>query len=160
MDKVRFGRALGYGARHAAKSLMAAADAATSPEPARPSGTPGPGAAGRAASPGTPRAAAAVTPRATTQNAARVVNAGRKATKGVLAPVRKATSVVWLQVTGSFFALLAFGIGRGLWKVRDGYHATAFTGPWIEVWVLTAMTAVLVYFCLSNFVRAAIRDRQ
>jgi len=34
MDRVRFGRALGYGARHAAKSLMQAADAASSPNQA------------------------------------------------------------------------------------------------------------------------------
>ncbi len=78
----------------------------------------------------------------------------------MLAPVKKATSVVWLQVTGSFFALLAFGMGRGLWKLRAGYHAGPFTEPWFAVWVLTAMTAALVYFCVSNFVRAAIRDRQ
>src|SRR6202789_1885492 len=35
MDRVRFGRALGYGARHAAKTLMQAADAASTPSTAR-----------------------------------------------------------------------------------------------------------------------------
>src|ERR1700712_1064106 len=33
MDSVRFGKALGFGARQAAKALLTAADAATSPNP-------------------------------------------------------------------------------------------------------------------------------
>src|ERR1700723_2466178 len=42
MDRVRFGRALGYGARHAAKTLLQAADAASTPSPARPAGVAAP----------------------------------------------------------------------------------------------------------------------
>lgn len=165
MDKVRFGRALGYGARHAAKSLLAAADAATSPDPkagapggTRPAATQSQAAAQSQAAPrGEVQRPVART--AAPQRAAQVLSAGRKASKGVFAPVKQATSVVMLQVTGSFFGLLAFAMGRGLWKLKDGFRAPVFSQLWVEAWVVSAMTAVLVYFTISNFVRAAKRER-
>lgn len=174
MDRVRFGRALGYGARHAAKSLVQAVDAATSPSPAggKPGGVPGArpvtsaqpaaGAAGQGVGQGATHQSvgqSAARPAAKAQRAAQVMQAGRQASKGVLGPVKKATSVVMLQVTGSFFALLAFALGRGLWKMQGGFHAPAWSQSWLMAWVVAGLTAVLAYFCVSNFVRASRKDR-
>ncbi|SEG69637.1 hypothetical protein SAMN05421819_4367 [Bryocella elongata] len=159
MDRVRFGRALGYGARHAAKSLAAAVDAATTPSPS--------GSGQRPSTPSSPtvqppkpvasevRAAAA--PRAA--QAAQVLQAGKQASRSVLGPVKKATGVVMLQVSGSFFGLLAFGMGRGLWALRGNFRAPVFSNAWMGAWVVAALVVVLSYFCVSNFVRASRRER-
>jgi hypothetical protein len=154
MDKVRFGRALGYGARHAGKSLLDALDAATSPDPKGAGKPGGPVPAAVAA-----RAAAGAKP-SQARRAGQAVNAGRQASRSVLGPVKKATSVVWLQMTGSFFGLLAFGMGGNAWKLRANLRTEAFSRPWITFWIVAALAAGLAYFAVSNFVRARRRDRR
>jgi len=159
MDRVRFGRALGYGARHAAKSLAAAVDAATSP-------TPG-GSGQRAAAPAPPTvqppkpvaSAVRTAPPQRAAQVAQVMQAGKQASRSVLGPVKKATGVVMLQVSGSFFGLLAFGMGRGLWALRANLRGPVPSQAWAGAWVVAALVLVLSYFCVSNFVRASRKDR-
>jgi hypothetical protein len=152
MDRVRFGRALGYGARHAAKSLMKAADAATAPNPARPGEQPA-----RAPTPAARVAAGVVQTQktvATTKTQARALG------RSVWSPLATFSSVVWLQVTGVFFTLLALFLSQGLWKHRAlarqplGSHATGM------FYVQGAAFVVFAYFAISNFVRAHLRERR
>jgi hypothetical protein len=88
-----------------------------------------------------------------------VLQAGKHASRSVLGPVKKATGVVMLQVTGSFFGLLAFGMGRGLWALRANFRAPVLSSAWAGAWVIAALVVVLSYFCVSNFVRASRRER-
>ncbi|MGA7155886.1 MAG: hypothetical protein WBY53_03520 [Acidobacteriaceae bacterium] len=157
MDRVRFGRALGYGARHAAKTLMQAADAATTPGPARP-----------ASSAASAPQVQATRPTGRIQ-AARVVETGRTAVaatkhagklgKAVWAPLARFSGVVWLQVTGLFFALLAMAMFRGVWNDRAMMHR-AFVWDGAKFWGLAATFLVFAYFTVSNFVRAYLMDRR
>ena len=150
MDRVRFGRALGYGARHAAKTLMKAADAATTPSPTQP---------------GTSREPAARVDRvaekvAQTQRtvAATKQHAGRLG-RSVWTPLARFSSVVWLQVTGLLFALIAMFLAQGAWKERAAWRLPLGSHAATKFWLLALAFAAFAYFSVSNFVRAWLRDR-
>lgn len=146
MDRVRFGRALGYGARHAAKTLMKAADAAAAP-------------AATTAPAGTRARATETVVRARPTVAETKKHAGRLG-RSVWTPVARFSSVVWMQVTGLFFALLAMFLGQGAWKERAAWRLPMGSHAAEKFWVLVAACAVFSYFCVSNFVRAWLRERR
>lgn len=140
MDRVKFGRALGYGARHAAKTLSQAVDAASAPNPssrqvpaARPSSSP----------PVTRSLPDARTVRA----------AGRQAKSSLVTPVVRFSSVIWLQVTGVFFAMVAVTMGSAAWRARAGFHASGGS-PEVKAYAYLAVCALFSYFAISSFVRA------
>lgn len=146
MDRVKFGRALGYGARHAAKTLVKAADAAATPNPRAPATS-----ARRHDSP-----AAATAPRSARLPDAQTVRAaGRQAKSSLMAPVVRFSSVLWLQVTGVFFALIAFTMGAAAWRARAAVHAAANSHAQMKLFAYLAVCALFMYFTLSSFVRAA-----
>ena len=152
MDRVKFGRALGYGARHAAKTLAQAAEAASAPSPAR--STP----AAKASAP-TPEPADAQ-PQATTRRIPDVQtmkDAGRHAKSSLAAPVVRFSSVVGLQVSGLFFALVALIMGNAAWRERTGVHVAANSHATIIFYACIAVSALFTYFAVSSFVRAARR---
>jgi hypothetical protein len=148
MDRVKFGRALGYGARHAAKTLVQAAEAVSAPNPAvsKPSASyrpqsqqPRPNPEGRI-------------PDVTTVRAA-----GRQAKSSIVTPVVRFSSVVWLQVTGVFFALVAFTMGTAVWRARAAFHAASGSHAAVKLYAYMAVCALFTYFTISSFVRAARR---
>ncbi|MFP5232948.1 MAG: hypothetical protein ACLGQX_10025 [Acidobacteriota bacterium] len=149
MDRVRFGRALGYGARHAAKTLLQAADAARAPSPA-PS---------RAASPAQPPAAGPAPPPvrpSVTPSAREVKHLGRS----LWSPLARFSSVVWLQVTGLLFAMMALFLLQGVWQQRAALHLPPGSHPAERFYLLCAASLAFAYFSVSNFVRASRRDRR
>ena len=121
MDRVKFGRALGYGARHAAKTLVQAAEAASAPNPA-PSK---PGPPHQAAAP--PETPVFAGPRRL-PDVQTVKAAGKQAKSSLVTPVVRFSNVVWLQVTGVFFALVAFTMGAAAWKARAAVHGGELPG--------------------------------
>ena len=165
MDRVRFGRALGYGARHAAKSLMQAADAASSPnrsgsEQAAPNQAAS-GMSRPASRPATTKASPVVERLIETRRTvAQTQKHAGKLGRSVWTPVARFSSVLWLQVTGTFFTLLALFLSQGLWKQRGavrlplGSHAAAM------FYLQLAAFVVFTYFAISNFVRAFLRERR
>lgn len=158
MDRVRFGRALGYGARHAAKTLMQAADAATTPGAAR--------SASKAVStpqvqPARPQPAA-VTEKVT-QTGRTAVTATKHAGKlgrSIWTPLARFSGVVWLQVTGLFFALIAMFMFQGAWKDRAALRLPLGSHVAERFYVLAAAFLAFAYFSVSNFVRAYLKDRR
>ena len=155
MDRVRFGRALGYGARHAAKAVMQAADAASAPGSAgaRPA---------EAKSAGAAEAVARTRPAGlpTKQSLAETKKHAGRLGRSVWTPVARFSSVVWLQVTGLFFGLLATFLGEGAWKERAAWRLPMGSHAATKLWVMVAAFVLFAYFCVSNFVRAALRDRR
>jgi len=155
MDRVRFGRALGYGARHAAKTLVSAVDAATTPNPAR--------TAGQKAR----DFSAEVTPvlRQAAEISRNVSEAKRHAKReaggvfrGFLAQLKHFSSVLWLQVTGTFFAVFAIFIGGGIWKLRADFRSSPNTPEAHKLYFYVAIFLVFAYFTVSSFVRASRRE--
>ncbi len=165
MDSVRFGRALGFGARHAAKAIAGAVDAATAPNPTpvrkpAPQPTPPASSTGPANDPiaQAARTAAHVTVQAqvrareTSQNVAR---GSKRFGDSVWTPLKKLSGVLWLEITGSFFGLFAVFAGQAAWTHRADLHSTALNhDDHLHFLAFVAMAAVFGYFCISSFVRA------
>lgn len=174
MDSVRFGRALGVGARAAAKTLVSAVDAATAPNPSAS------GAKSRTnnvtASAGSAPAAAASKAEASGaragQQTVRVAEqvrqtghglkqGGRRFGEAVWGPFVKLSGVLWLEVTGVFFGVFALFACGGAWKLRDALRDTgANHEAHVHLLTAAAMAAVFGYFCVSSFVKASRRGKR
>lgn len=147
MDKVRFGRALGMGARQGAKALMKAADAATTPDP-------------RA----TRKAGAAVrgkmieTAGQAKATSAGVKEGGRRFGAAVWKPMVTASSVLWLEVTGVLFGMFALVTGTWTWSHRYDLAAGGVLRQ--HEWIGVGLFSLFVYFTVSSYTRAAKRGRQ
>lgn len=176
MDSVRFGRALGFGARAAAKTLLTAVDAATAPNPS---------AAARAEpsaeAPGTQTAASASTTAAVGKVEASGVRLGQQAARttaqvretgrglkegskrfgeAVWGPFVKLSGALWLELTGVFFGIFAVFAGSGAWKMRAALYGTpANHDVRARFLISVAMAVLFAYFCVSSFARANRRSR-
>ena len=193
MDRVRFGRALGVGARHAMKTLVAAADAATAENPStksaprignasqtaqapravEPSRMSQPGtvaipATGDLSEPTNP-AAQEFAPPTAAQKAAHTAVQGVRQARGVKhglrrglqeawKPVARLSGVLWLEITGLLFGMLALSAAGAVWRLH-GLWNTGRSGRW-QVIGAAAMLALFSYFCVTSFVRARRRERQ
>jgi hypothetical protein len=176
MDSVRFGRALGVGARAAAKTLLTAVDAAKAPNPSASAKT-----TQSAGTPGTQTAASAATTAAAGKVEASGVRLGQQAARttaqvrqtgqgvkegskrfgeAVWGPFVKLSGALWLELTGVFFGIFAVFAAGGAWKLRAAMYGSAVDHD-AHVHFLTsaAMAAVFGYFCVSSFVKANRRTR-
>jgi len=156
MDRVKFGRALGQGAREAAKALVRAADAATEPNP-----EPNPSPAARQA--GT--AAGTVTARTVQQARAKTAGVKRGAKRfgeAVWGPFVKLSGVLWLELTGVFFGLFALTAAVEVFKHRADFHPSTTSAPDARLHLFFAIAMVLVfgYFTISSFMRARRRGKR
>jgi len=167
MDSVRFGRALGVGARAAAKTLVTAVDAATSPNPtsAKPAVSPGGATKQQSARAAAPQTAAVVDQ--VTRAAAQAIKTTENLNRGgkqfgqtVWSPVKRLSGVLWLEFTGVFFGLFALSAGSAAWKLRGAWHETATNHDERTKLFLAIGIAILFgYFCISSFLRARRRER-
>lgn len=163
MDSVRFGRALGVGARAAAKTLVTAVDAAAAPNPsAARKPQPQQKSTGKAAASGERLgqqvARSAAQAAETTQGLKR---GGKRFGQAVWNPFVKLSGVLWLELTGVFFGIFAvFAVG-GAWKMRLAMHENAANHLAHErfEWAVV-MAAVFTYFCVTSFLKARRRGRK
>ncbi len=181
MDSVRFGRALGIGARAAAKTLATAVDAATSPNPsagapANQSGSTAAVSTPAAASPTPASAATAASDKAgpavrLVEQAARTTAQVRQTGQGLKegskrfgeaawGPLAKASGALWLEFTGVFFGIFALFAANGAWKTWSALHKTGLSQDANgHLLISLGMAAVFTYFCVSSFVKANRRSR-
>lgn len=80
--------------------------------------------------------------------------------KSVWTPVARFSSVLWLQVTGTFFTLLALFLSQGLWKQRGAVRLPIDSHAAAMFYLQLAAFVVFTYFAVSNFVRAFLRERR
>ncbi len=169
VDKVRLGRALGYGTRHMAKTVAAVAEAATAPQPLSPPATPVAAAASQPASrPASEPVAKAVPPRSalegrvvSNQAAAQPLGGRARYLKHSLwQPLAVFSGALWLRVTGVFFALLASTMGAAAWRQRSDLHTAAGFAGAHHFWLFGCFTALFGYFAVSSFIRANLRERR
>ncbi len=152
MDRERFGRVLGRGARMAARTAFEAVDAATSPSPNPPAAAAPrqpevipPRPAARPVAQPVSRPVAAVSP-----NLSRAV---ASATAGVAAPLKRASRALWYELTGSFFALFAVSFGGAMWKTRSN-AVSAIPDDRHRFYAFCVLTLLFGYFSISSFLRA------
>jgi hypothetical protein len=179
MDSVRFGRVLGIGARLAAKTMVSAVDAATSPNPSG-------GAKGKESADGASTAASKSAASASTaasgkggasggrlvEQAARTTaqvrqtgrglkEGGRRFGEAVWGPFVKLSGALWLELTGVFFGIFAVFASVNAWKMRAALHATSGSrDAHVRLLIAVAMAVVFSYFCVSSFVKANRRSRE
>jgi hypothetical protein len=159
MDSVRFGRALGVGARAAAKTLVSAVDAATAPNPSAATGS------GEA---GSTQSTAANLGRKAARTTEQVRQTGKGLKRGskrfgeaVWGPFVKLSGVLWLEFTGVFFGIFALFAGLAVWRLREAWRLTATNAATHRSFEgAVVMLAVFGYFCVSSFVRARRRERR
>lgn len=146
MDRVRFGRALGGGARDAARALLKAADAASAPSPT-PS-APNPPQPNRSPSP-------ELMPSVPTP--ARLRQGSRNFGQAIWTPLRRQSGVLWLEFTGVFFGLFAVTAALATWKHRHDLLTPTPGRP--QALFALAMLLVFGYFTFSSFLKASRRSR-
>jgi hypothetical protein len=175
MDAVRFGRALGYGARQAVKTVTAAVDAATAESPsANSAGTAA--SAGEAAARPQERPAAYSTQTKTQTTAHKAANqaahavgqvrgakeglrrGGRRFSGSTWKTFTRLGGVLWLEVSGVFFGLFALFALVAVVHLYGEWHVNAAGHR--QLVVAVAMLVFFGYFCVSNFVRARRRERR
>ncbi len=148
MDKVRFGRALGFGARQAGKALAQAADAALKPDPTR---RPGPAIASATQNAGE-------TGRRVARKAVVYKRETKRFGQAMWGPVARASGVLWLELTGVFFGLFAFTAAVELYRHSHDFAATG--APRQRIWFAVGMLVVFGWFSVSSFLRARKRSRK
>ena len=78
----------------------------------------------------------------------------------MLTPVKRFSSVLWLEVTGTFFALFALFLGQGVWRLHNSFKASPTSSEAHKAYFYLAMFLVFAYFSISSFVRANRRQRR
>ena len=154
MDRVRLGRAIGYGTRHAAKTVAAVVEAATASDPQAKPNPPQDPVRSRVE----PVAAAArpATPRARVD----VGHGVRQLKRSFWQPLAVYSGALWLRVTGLFFALIATTMGSAAWRYRSGLHSgLGFAGAH-RFWIFAGFGTLFGYFAVSSFARASLKERR
>jgi hypothetical protein len=141
MEPKKVGRVLGIGVRVASKMVrerVAEASAAGPP----PAAAPRPPAAPRPQSAGRP----------STVNRTAVAKRGAKAFgQALLGPFTHAGGILWLEITGLFFALFALFFVQSVYRVRGSWRQ----GPeHIHLLLYVLLAAGFGWFSFSSFARA------
>jgi len=91
----------------------------------------------------------------------RAVSTNAKALgRSVLTPVARFSSVLWLQVTGSVFAVIALALGQAVWLRRADLRLSPHEAAAERAYLLVAIFVLFLYFAVSSFVRAHRRERR
>jgi hypothetical protein len=84
--------------------------------------------------------------------------AAGKATRGVargvggfLQPFGRVGGILWLEVTGVFFALFALVFGVAAWRAKPALWHGSYDKPFV---VSAALVCLFVYLSVSSFLRA------
>ena len=171
MEPNAFGKKLGIGmrvagriARERAEEAKRSAERQAAARPAAPAGAVPP----RPAAPVRPEVLSPQKQEAVRLKAEKLANQGRNLGKGIsqgsrnfgqsfFRPFAHASSVLWLEITGCFFALFAAFFGQNVYHLRAQYAA----GPLHRTFELyCVLTAIFVYFSASSFIRARVRSRR
>jgi hypothetical protein len=166
MDRVRFGRALGFGARLAVKTLVTAADAATATNPTgnREAETPNSGQV-PSSRPATKHVDTTVAPLTAARSVKRarevkggLRQGGKRFGEALWGPFVRLSGVLWLEVSGVFFGIFALFALAAVIRLHGQWHAGSAERQ--QLFCSVAMLALFGYFCVSNFVRARRRERR
>ena len=87
-------------------------------------------------------------------NQHRVVRGGVAAAQSVGKATARATRILWLEVTGFFFAVFALWVAGSTWNQWEKIHSGQSSSPLWHVAVGAAFAASLIYFAANSFLRA------
>lgn len=145
MEPLSVGRRLGIGARIAAKGIRDKAASEMRKNPAQPP------AQGRK-----PEALNQIGVK-TGQQARSVARGSKRFGQAVWGPLAHIGGVLWLEITGLFFALFAFFFGQNTYRLRSAYAGGAEKTHFL---VYSGLTLLFIYFTLSSFFKARQREKK
>jgi hypothetical protein len=94
------------------------------------------------------------------QASAGVARGGKRFGTSVWRPFVKASGVLWLEMTGSFFALFALFAAQSTWMHRADLHQTALNHTAHQHFLVSCgVTLAFTYFSVSSFLKARRRSR-
>ncbi len=89
-----------------------------------------------------------------------VKDQARTLKRSVWSPFAKFSSILWLEVTGVFFAIFALIIGEQVWKWHAAVRLPPSNPGAQRLYLYTFLFALFAYFTVSSFVRARRRQRR
>ncbi len=94
--------------------------------------------------------------RGAVQGASGVARGSRNFGRSVWNPFAQASSILWLEITGMFFALFALLFGQHLYSIRGAWRS----GPeHAHFLAYAAFAGIFLYFAVSSFAKARQRSR-
>jgi len=94
--------------------------------------------------------------RSAARGAGGVARGGRNFGKAVWNPFAQASSILWLEITGMFFALFALLFGQHLYSLRSAWRSGREHTHFLAY---AAFAAIFLYFAVSSFAKARRRSR-
>jgi hypothetical protein len=92
-----------------------------------------------------------------TEQGRSVARGAKKFGQSIWGPFAHASGVLWLEITGLFFALFAAFFAQNVYKLRHSW----LSGPDHQRFlVYGAVTLLFVYFAFSSFYRARRKERR
>jgi uncharacterized membrane protein len=80
--------------------------------------------------------------------------------RSVWTPVARFSGVLWLQVTGSVYAVIALAMGQAVWLRREDLRLSGHSAGQQRAYLLVGIFLLFTYFAISSFVRASRRERR
>ena len=147
MEPKKVGRTLGIGLRVASNMVRERVERASAPVPT-------PSTAGN----GSPQPAAPASRSVPIGRRVATAKRGAKAFgQALLGPFTHAGGVLWLEITGLFFALFALFFVQSIYRVRIAWR----TGPeHTHLLLYVAMALIFAWFSVSSFTRAYRKSRR
>lgn len=91
------------------------------------------------------------------ESSKRLKEGSRRFGRSVWGPFAHASRILWLEITGIFFAVFTIFFAGNTWRLRADWEA----GPSHHRFVLyVIITVIFFYFAVSSFVRAGRHNRQ
>jgi hypothetical protein len=150
MEPKKLGRTLGIGVRVASKIARDRAARAVAEADAEKKDGQG---RGRAPQPKAPSAMAA---RVSAQGTA-IGRGAKNFRQSVVTPFKKAGSVLWLEITGVFFAFFAVFFAQSVFRVHSAWRQGAEHSHFVLYILLTLLFG---WFAVSSFVRARKKEKR
>ena len=157
MNANEFGKRLGIGVRVAGRIAQQRAQESARSQPAGSTGslTPPasaqPAAASSSAQPDFAKPDRTTRGRELGENSQQFARAAGRGVGGFLRPFRRVGGILWLEVTGFFFGLVALYFAIDLWRNRTGYAPGALHTHFL---IDVGAAILFTYFCVSAFWRA------
>jgi hypothetical protein len=158
MEPKKVGRALGIGVRVASKMVRERVEQAAAAQPAQATAAPPPPADAAAAgnrrtvpAPGRPAGLGFPAKAATVKRGAKAFG------QALLGPFTHAGSVLWLEITGLFFALFTLFFVQSIYRVHSAWRQG---GEHAHLMLYVVMAVAFAWFSVSSFARAYRKSKQ
>jgi hypothetical protein len=86
-----------------------------------------------------------------------IATGARNFSKSVFGPFVHAGGVLWLEITGLFFALFGLFFAQNAWKLRHAWYTGADHSRFL---IYALVTLVFFYFAFSSFHRARLKEKR